>query len=307
MLPCEEAMEGTSMVPAVPPPASPAAAAGSSNQSQSAIAKERRASRKAAAACLARQRHKSFVNGLQDSGGGLRARIVALRARRGRLQVAVAESMLTQMSQNLAVERMTQVRGWLEGSTIMTPLPLGGAEMACDGDTGSEKNSVSSQPTVATEPECVDDKEGSPPPTAESPTPGALSVEVLSSDDSPAVLGSPTLCLDEELSKQVFMEQAVSAVGAALVEEYSCDYDDDELEIMQGDELQQQYGEGLAALLQHLAHSRQPQIQAWFELKQEMEEEEEEETWTTLDGLEREYLLLSEYHLGQRSSEGIAV
>eukprot|EP00966_Prymnesium_polylepis_P037830 877880-Prymnesium_polylepis.1 len=48
----------------------------------SAIAKERRASRKAAAACLARQRHKQFVNSLQDAGGGLRERVVQMRARR---------------------------------------------------------------------------------------------------------------------------------------------------------------------------------------------------------------------------------
>jgi len=111
-----------------------------------------------------------------------------------------------------------------------------------------------------------------------------------------------TLCLDEELSKQVFMEQAVSAVGAALVEEYACEYDDDEMDFLQGEGLQREYGEGLAALLQHLAHSRQPQIQAWFELKQEMEEEEDDD-WTNLDDLEREYLLLNEehQHLGQRT------
>ena len=45
--------------------------------------KSRRATRKAAAACLARQRHKSFVNGLQDQGSVLRGRIESLRRRRG--------------------------------------------------------------------------------------------------------------------------------------------------------------------------------------------------------------------------------
>ena len=48
-----------------------------------ATAKDRRATRKAAAACLARQRHKSFVNSLQESGSGMQHRVECLKARRG--------------------------------------------------------------------------------------------------------------------------------------------------------------------------------------------------------------------------------
>ena len=46
-------------------------------------AKDRRASRKAAAACLARQRHKTFVSGLNDNSSQLRHRVEILRARKG--------------------------------------------------------------------------------------------------------------------------------------------------------------------------------------------------------------------------------
>ena len=49
------------------------------------LAKDRRASRKAAAACLARQRHKSFVNGLQDSAQFVRYRIDLYKSRKGQL------------------------------------------------------------------------------------------------------------------------------------------------------------------------------------------------------------------------------
>ena len=47
------------------------------------VAKERRATRKAAAACLARQRHKTFVNSLQDQGNAMRGRIAQLKRRKG--------------------------------------------------------------------------------------------------------------------------------------------------------------------------------------------------------------------------------
>ena len=59
-----------------------AAAAPAASVSQD-VAKERRATRKAAAACLARQRHKSFVSNLQDQGALLRGRIEGLKRRRG--------------------------------------------------------------------------------------------------------------------------------------------------------------------------------------------------------------------------------
>lgn len=39
-----------------------------------------------------------------------------------------------------------------------------------------------------------------------------------------------------------------------------------------------------------------PQIQAWFELKQEMMEETETETWTNLNDLEEHFLLMNEQH-----------
>ena len=59
----------------------PAAATGPKGERDEA--RDRRATRKAAAACLARQRHKHFVNGLHDAGSTLRQRVHILRARKG--------------------------------------------------------------------------------------------------------------------------------------------------------------------------------------------------------------------------------
>lgn len=61
--------------------AAPAAAAADKGERDEA--RDRRATRKAAAACLARQRHKHFVNGLHDAGSALRQRVAVLRARKG--------------------------------------------------------------------------------------------------------------------------------------------------------------------------------------------------------------------------------
>ena len=102
---------------------SPAPAPAAAGQTPSAIAKERRATRKAAAACLARQRHKSFVNSLQDNGSELSMRVDALRARRGNLQAYCAGHMLTLFEEELAAERVAQLRGWLKDSFILEPLP----------------------------------------------------------------------------------------------------------------------------------------------------------------------------------------
>jgi len=75
--------------------------------------KSRRATRKAAAACLARQRHKSFVNGLQDQGSVLRGRIESLRRRRGHAESAAAAYMMHRFGAVLGADQFGQLKGWL--------------------------------------------------------------------------------------------------------------------------------------------------------------------------------------------------
>lgn len=224
--------------------------------SHSAIAKERRASRKAAAACLARQRHKHFVNALQNQGGGLRERVVQMRARRGKMGAICAEHMMTLMEEKLAPERFAQLRTWLDGSLILEP-PLLPTLDTVGSDPDAVAAVIASIPIEAQTP--LVEK---PRATARNGTTGASSSSAANAPSSPqsAPDSNTKGCLDEELSKQLFMEQAVSAVGAALCgvadEE---DYDEDELELLNHDDLEVAFGEGLSALMQHLAYSRQPQ------------------------------------------------
>ncbi|KAL1499362.1 hypothetical protein AB1Y20_011569 [Prymnesium parvum] len=268
-----------------PPPTHTPASTPSTTTVQSAIAKERRASRKAAAACLARQRHKHFVSSLQDQGGGLRERVVQMRARRGKMGAICAEHMMTLMQQKLRPQQYVQLRAWLEGSPILRPPPLPTLDAADVADPDAVAAAVASIPIEAQTP------------LVEKPRATARHAREAPSDASEEQGGG---CLDEELSKQLFMEQAVSAVGAALcVADDDDEYDDDELEMLHNEEMEVAYGEGLCALLQHLAHSRQPQIQAWFELKQDMAQELERETWTNLNDLEEHFLLMNEQHLSR--------
>jgi len=84
------------------------------------IAKERRATRKAAAACLARQRHKTFVNSLQEQGNTLRSRIEFLKRRRGHAAAAAAACMVERICNELPEERLTDFKQWIANSPLET-------------------------------------------------------------------------------------------------------------------------------------------------------------------------------------------
>ena len=215
---------------------------------QSAIAKERRASRKAAAACLARQRHKHFVNSLQDQGGGLRERVVQMRARRGKMGAICATHMMTLMEEKLLPERYAQLRTWLDGSVILDPPPLPTLDAIADGaDPDAVAAVVASIPVQAQTP--LVEK---PRATARNPAAANNREKDADGDDVKTEDGGGEAkskgCLDEELSKQLFMEQAVSAVGAALYVAHEEDEDeDDEEDEDEDDEMEGAYGEGAAA------------------------------------------------------------
>jgi len=231
-----------------------------------------------------------------------------MRERRGKMGAICADHMMALMEDKLEPERYEELRGWLEGSSILTPPPLPTIDAVSDvTDAEAVAAAAASIPVVAHTP-LVEKPRAAARANAGNGSSGSGDGK----DDSDENGGGKSQgCLDEELSKQLFMEQAVSAVGAALIDADDDDeYDDDELEMLQSEEMHEEmevaYGEGLCALLQHLAHSRQPQIQAWFELKQEMEEEEEEVTWTNLNDLEEHFLLMNEEHLSRGSTLALA-
>ena len=65
--------------------------------------------RKAASAYLARQRHKSFVGGLQNETSALESRVVELRSRKGKLFEACGSAMRERMCAALSEERQRQL------------------------------------------------------------------------------------------------------------------------------------------------------------------------------------------------------
>ena len=83
-------------------------------------ARDRRASRKAAAACLARQRHKSFVHNLQDSVHAMRYRVEVHKSRRGQLGAVASAEMLRRLESELPADKQQQLRSWLKNSSLST-------------------------------------------------------------------------------------------------------------------------------------------------------------------------------------------
>ena len=64
------------------------------------------------------------------------------------------------------------------------------------------------------------------------------------------------------------------------------------------------YGEGLAVLLGHLAASRQPQVQAWLQLKEELMANDDAwlaQGWDDLNDLEADFIHTNAQHLTNKS------
>merc|ERR1711920_697386 len=72
-----------------------------------------RAARKAAAACLARQRHKTFVNGLHDQSEALKSRVNVLKQRKQDMFGACAVAMVERIGEKLDESQMLQLQRWL--------------------------------------------------------------------------------------------------------------------------------------------------------------------------------------------------
>jgi hypothetical protein len=79
-----------------------------------------RAARKAAAACLARQRHKSFVNSLQDTIEARKTRVGVLKRRKDDYFACIAAHMLRGVRSQLPVSRQAELQRWLLCSERLT-------------------------------------------------------------------------------------------------------------------------------------------------------------------------------------------
>ena len=197
-------------------------------------AKDRRASRKAAAACLARQRHKSFVHNLQDSVHGLRYRVDVYKARRGHLNAVCASEMLRRIESGLSDDKRKQLMGWLQDSSVATlagaapPVPAmpaalkaenaanaaaaAAAAAAAGGDGATSCDGAASSATAATT--------ATAPPAAASASATPLSparAEKVSSVATPTAAakaisaGSTATTNDAEVSRQHFMDQLAAS------------------------------------------------------------------------------------------------
>jgi len=191
--------------------------------------------------------------------------------------------MVQQMSTHLGASRTIQLRRWLIQSQRLTAVI-----------------SSNSAPSTSAAPAAAPSDASAPQVAPEA-----------AADTAAAALPSPT-ALDEELSKQAFVAEAMEAMQAPamrraadavalLAEEEGDDDEDCWVELGDASELQEAYGDGLMLLLQHLTASRQPSVQAWLQLKTEAERANEvaatTTAWTNLASLEEDFLLINHEHL----------
>jgi len=84
---------------------------------------------------------------------------------------------------------------------------------------------------------------------------------------------------------------------ASMVQVDQDDDDDDDIEDYSAFDVQEAYGDGLVALLQHLSADRRSTVQAWLQLKDDIEGKTyHESTWTNLSALEEDFLLINSEH-----------
>lgn len=220
--------------------------------------------RKAASAYLARQRHKSFVGGLQNETCALESRVVELRSRKGKLFEACGSAMRERMCAALSEERQRQLLAWLEDSR----LGVGAGEdnsSDADSDDGSEGAVI-----VASS--------------------AADAAAVIKAELSAAVGASSSSDPEAAGAMHSFLADAVSAMDSLE--------DGEELLVYCEEELREAYGDGLFVLLQHLAANRQPCFREYMRLKNDgTAEGEDEERWTNLNALEESFVELNHSHV----------
>lgn len=255
-----------------------------------------RAARKAAAACLARQRHKSFVSSLQDQVSARQSRVNVLRHWHDEVFHVSATNLMNNLACHLSAPRLTQLHRWLVRSSRLTAVVNGdecGSSASCPGPADDALSARADSPSteVLVSPH--------------TPNEPQKDADIVRAADQ-------AMALDEELSKQVFVTEAAVAAGVMLQEAEAAKAaeqqalqlpDDDEgLAVLHSIELQEVYGDGLSLLLQHLMDSRQSSVQAWLQLKLESERERSMDptinnTWTNLSTLEEDFVLINNEHI----------
>lgn len=255
-----------------------------------------RAARKAAAACLARQRHKTFVNGLHDQSESLKARVTLMKQRKHDMFGACAVTMLERMGEKLDESQMLQLHRWLMRSPkLAASLSAAAASKASD-----EK---ARDAAAVRDAQREEQRPTSPEPSA------AASGATTPEPKAPSAVSSATnsIALDEELSKQAFVAEAMATMQSDDEEDDDPDMVPEHEEwlgpMLHALELQETWGDGLPALLQHLSTSRQPSLQVWHQLKLEVESSNDAPaTWTNLALLEEDFVLMNHEHLHRHSA-----
>jgi len=243
-----------------------------------------RAARKAAAACLARQRHKTFVNGLHDQSEALKTRVNLLNQRKQDMFGACAVAMIERLGEKLDETQMLQLQRWLMRSPKLAASLAAAATKASDAERGER---VEQQHRPAS-PEPSASASGAQTPEPKTPSASASA--------------SNQIALDEELSKQAFVAEAMATMQSDAEDEDDSDAITEQEEwfgpMLHALELQEMWGDGLPVLLQHLSTSRQPSLQVWHQLKLEVESNDAAPaTWTNLSMLEEDFVLMNHEHL----------
>lgn len=241
----------------------PSAAALQGNESPGG-ATTHRAARKAAAARLARQRHKGFINSLEGAISARRRRIHVLKRRKEDYAATAAAHMIRGLQAHLDPDRSLMLERWLRRS----PTLAAALRMPTDEAWLRQLEQAEQAAAGASD---------------EPPKKRGASAKAAAADTS----------LDEALAQQAFLEETLAAedeAGCSSDEEEGCvvsmDVDlewllpsprwvvagdeDEELELeeielepaLEWVSLDDTYGDGLSALLQHLLAQRRPSVKA---------------------------------------------
>lgn len=292
-----------------------------------------RAARKAAAACIARSRHKAFVNNLQEQVDQRRRRVLALRNRAADRPRAAAANLCTQLKKLLSDERVSELGTWLKRSPELVAAwndvePAESPSAPIVGGTAS----TFAPPSAPVGKSVIKTPKAATPKATEARTPGrgkgSGKGSKANASGSSSKSSSDATRLDAELARQEFVAEAV--VEAMEMEENDVEFEygegDDAMRINfnvepewegEGDgvdgadllntlEMCQMYGDGLVTLLQHLSSVRPSTVEAWLQLKSEENGLDAESEWTNLTALEEDFVLMNDEHRPDVSIGGAA-
>eukprot|EP00967_Tisochrysis_lutea_P094116 scaffold136590_cov34-Tisochrysis_lutea.AAC.3 len=160
-----------------------------------------RAARKAAAACLARQRHKSFVNSLQETIEARKVRVGVLKRRKEDYFACIAAHMMRGVRSQLPLSRQAELQRWLLCSERLT----------------RAWNEPPEDSLVLTTSEVTPTKAAAPSSSKPTPLPTPSTEPPASSRTKKAPVPKDTMKLDMALAQQVSLTLAIPSVCTTLM------------------------------------------------------------------------------------------